>query len=162
MDAAAIGALPVEQLAAPHSLLVMWSTWPHLALALEVMRLWGFSYCTGGAWFKRTKSGGLAMGTGHVLRSASEPYLVGTIGRPRIVSHSERNAIETIVDDDPAALPDTINALRREHSVKPDEMRTMLERLVPHAAKVDLFARKPWPGQAAWGDEIEKNDGRDS
>lgn len=159
MGAADIAALPVERLAGPHCLLVLWSTWPHLAQSMEVLRCWGFSYLTGGSWFKRTASGGLHMGTGHIQRSSCEPYLIGGIGRPRYVSKSERNAIETWADVEagdvfpPDAIDDSINAQRREHSRKPDEMRAMLERLLPHARKVELFARRPWPGAEVWGDQ---------
>lgn len=155
MDAAAIGALPVARLAAPHCLLVLWSTWPHLAQSMEVLRLWGFAYASGGAWFKRAKAGGLAMGTGWYMRSACEPFLIGKRGAPRIVSRSERNGLEAEPHEPEAEhIPDAINALRREHSRKPDEMRAMLERMMPHAAKVELFARQPWPGCDVWGDAV--------
>lgn len=59
-----IKALPVAQLAGPDCLLFLWSTWPHLDQAQEVMRAWGFDYVTGGAWIKRTANWKLAFGTG--------------------------------------------------------------------------------------------------
>ena len=145
--------LPVGQLASGDCLLVMWSTWPHLEQAMAVMAAWGFTFKTGGAWIKRTTTGKAAFGTGYLLRSASEPFLVGTIGNPSITSRSERNVIEPA---DPEAFPPLIDAERREHSRKPAEMRAMIERLLPNAFACELFAREPWPGHDVWGNETEK------
>ena len=113
-----IAALPVHQLAGPDGYLFMWSTWPHLTDALYVMDMWGFRYITGGSWTKRTKNGAVNMGTGYVLRSATEPFLVGRIGHPRPASRSVRNLILA-----PEDIADSIESVRREHSRKPAEMR---------------------------------------
>lgn len=124
-------ALPVNQLAAPSCLMFMWSTWPHLPQAMELLSAWGFAYSTGGAWVKRTPSGKPTFGTGYVLRSATEPFLVGRISTPDIGSRSERNLIEA-EEDLTATL---IDGLRREHSRKPIEMRQMIERLCLRALR---------------------------
>ena len=139
MPPAAIKALPVGQLAAPDCLLFLWSTWPHLPLAMEVMSAWGFTFKTGGAWVKRTPGGKPAFGTGYLLRSATEPFLVGTIGAPAIRSKSVRNLID---------------APRREHSRKPPEAREMVDRLLPDVWACELFAREEWPGRDVWGDQV--------
>lgn len=141
----AIKALPVHQLAGPDCLLFLWSTWPHLPQAMEVMRAWGFTYKTGGAWVKRSRRHWLpAMGTGYVLRSATEPFLIGTIGAPRIRDRAVRNVL--------------IDAERREHSRKPPEARRIIERLLPHTFACELFGRETWPGHDVWGHEAEKFD----
>lgn len=147
-----IKALPVGHLAGPNCLLFLWTTWPHLPQALEVMSAWGFVFSTGGAWIKRTPTGKACFGTGYVLRSATEPFLVGRLASPQIKSRSERNLIE-------ADLPDTIESVRREHSRKPIEMRQMIERLLPSAFRCELFAREPWAGSDVWGNETEKFEG---
>lgn len=149
-----IMALPVSQLAGPDCHLFLWSTWPHLPQALAVMQHWGFDYVTGGNWTKRTRTGRLGFGTGYVLRSASEPFLVGRIGRPSVGSRSERGVI--IAED----VPDLIDGLRREHSRKPPEMRQMIERLAPSAWCCELFAREPWPGHDVWGNQSDHFDER--
>jgi N6-adenosine-specific RNA methylase IME4 len=136
----AIKALPVGHLAGPDCLLFLWSTFPHLPLALEVMQAWGFAYKTGGAWIKRGPRGKLAFGTGYILRSASEVFLIGTIGAPEYRSRSVRNVID---------------ALRREHSRKPPQARQMIERLLPRSFACELFAREPWPGQDVWGNQTD-------
>ncbi len=141
MTEAEICALPVSHLAGGDCALFLWSTWPHLPLALRVMEAWGFSYCTGGSWTKRTRHGKAAFGTGYVFRSATEPFLLGTIGRPAWRSRSVRNLIESP---------------RREHSRKPPEMREMVEKLLPDVFACELFGREPWPGQAVWGNEADK------
>lgn len=143
-----IKALPVDRLAGPGCLLFLWSTWPHLPQAMACMASWGFEFKTGGAWIKRSKSWKLTFGTGYVLRSASEPFLVGTIGRPQTASRSERNVIAA-----PELLPDLMESLRREHSRKPIEMRGMIERLLPRQHAVELFAREAWPGHDVWGNQ---------
>lgn len=145
-----IKALPVSHLAGPDCLLFLWSTWPHLVQAQAVMKAWGFTYITGGSWTKRTPLSKAAFGTGYVLRSSTEPYLVGRIGAPQIHSRSERNLIEA------AEIPDGIESLRREHSRKPPEMREMIERLRPRAHCAELFAREPWPGHEVWGNQTER------
>lgn len=141
MGEAEISALPVRDLAGKDCMLFMWTTWPHIEQGLRVMRAWGFRYATGGAWVKRGTKGGLCFGTGYTLRSACEPFLLGTIGEPRTQSKSVRNVIE---------------AVRREHSRKPPEMRAMVEQLLPDAFACELFAREPWPGHAVWGNETAK------
>ncbi len=181
-----IKALPVAQLAAGDCLLFMWSTWPHLDQAQAVLKAWGFTYKTGGAWFKKTVTGKSAFGTGYILRSSCEPYLIGTIGRPDIRSRSVRNEIIAPASYPPGfaggtpalapeggvclpeapdpdahdasltAFPDTIEGLRREHSRKPPEARAILDTLLPHTFKAELFAREPWAGADVWGNEVGK------
>lgn len=132
---------------APNSVCFMWAVWPKLDEALELMKAWGFQYKTGGAWHKRSASWTpgtpdpkSAFGTGYLFRSASEPFLVGTIGNPDILNRSTRNIIEAAV---------------REHSRKPEEQYTMIERLF-RGPYLELFARSGRPGWTSWGNETEK------
>lgn len=149
-----IKALPVIDLAGPDCLLFLWSTWPHLDQAMDVMQAWGFTYVTGGAWIKRTKNWKLAFGTGYIQRSASEPYLVGKLNHPQVKSKSERNVIDAPVHY--SQIADKVEAIREEHSRKPVQMRQMIERLLPRAYKVELFAREHWAGHDVWGNEVGK------
>ncbi len=138
-----ITALPVGHLAADDCMLFLWATWPMLPQCIGVMRAWGFRYVTGGAWHKKTKHGKTAFGTGYVLRSASEPFLIGAIGKPHQKSFSERGLIE---------------AKTRGHSRKPVDAHEMLERMYPDTWKVELFSRCTRPGWDAWGNETGKFD----
>lgn len=135
-----IKALRVADLAAPDCLLWLWSTNPMLFEAFEVMEAWGFTRKTAGHWVKRTRNGKLAFGTGYILRSAGEPFLIGSIGRPA-TSRSVRSVIEGPV---------------REHSRKPDEAFREAERLAPNVRRLELFSRQERPGWDSFGNEIEK------
>lgn len=123
---------------APDTVLFMWTTWAadpasgidHLQQSLDLMRLWGFQRKTGGSWAKITKNGKRQCGPGYIFRSSSEPFILGTIGNPRIKNHSQRNQIFT--GDVPENLHELgihISSLAREHSRKPDEVPKMLEEL---------------------------------
>ena len=138
-----INALPVGKLAGADSLLWLWCTHPMLPQALETLSAWGFTFKTSGVWSKRNpESGKLAFGTGYVLRCASEPFLIGTIGSPK-TTRSTRTVIE---------------GPRREHSRKPDEAYTAAESLMPDIRRADLFSRQTRSGWDNWGDEAEKFD----
>ena len=143
MPLAEIAALPVGHLAGGDAWLWLWATYPMLPQAVQVMAAWGFPYVTGGTWVKRGTSGKLAMGTGYVLRSCSEIFLLGKHGSPRTCSRSIRNVIE---------------APRREHSRKPEEAYAMAEELFGPARRADLFSRASRPGWDAWGNETGKFD----
>lgn len=135
----ALKALPVGHLASRNCMLFMWATFPILPDALELMGAWGFRYVTGGAWHKTTTTGKTAFGTGYVLRSAAELFLVGAMGQPSYVSNSERNLIM---------------AVRREHSRKPDQAYGIIENLCPDVPKVELFSRTDRHGWDSWGDQL--------
>lgn len=138
-----IKALPVAQLARGDAFLWLWATNPMLPQALEVMAAWGFTFTTAGTWVKTTTGGKLAFGTGYVLRSASEPFLIGKFGRPR----SGR------------AVRSVIMGPARGHSRKPDEAYAAAEALMPGALRrADLFSRESRPGWEAWGREAGKFD----
>jgi N6-adenosine-specific RNA methylase IME4 len=132
--------LPVGHLAAGDCAMFMWATAPMLPDALELMRAWGFTFKTAGAWGKQSATGTkLAFGTGYILRSAAEFYLVGTIGQPRVQSRSVRNLIMAPV---------------RGHSRKPDDLHSDVERLY-QGPYVELFARERRPGWDCWGNDVD-------
>jgi N6-adenosine-specific RNA methylase IME4 len=137
MDLDEILALPVATLAAPDCILVLWSTQVHLLHAIAALQAWGFTFTTMGAWAKQSKTGRCwQFGTGYLLRSATEPFLIGRRGRPRQLSRSVRNLIVAPV---------------REHSRKPDEMYELIEAAWA-GPYVELFARYPRAGWHQWSD----------
>jgi N6-adenosine-specific RNA methylase IME4 len=136
-------ALPVGQLAAGDCVLVMWATWPLLPRAIALMARWGFTYKSGGSWAKQSSTGEKwAIGPGYIYRVASEPWILGTIGKPRRISKAIRNLIVAPV---------------REHSRKPEQMRDDLEKLFD-GPFCELFSRHSRVGWEAWGDEAGKFD----
>lgn len=136
----AIKNLPVGELAAPDSICWLWATAPMLCHALEALEAWGFVYSTMGTWAKRTAAGNLRWGTGYRLRSTSEPFLIGTRGKPR----SARN------------VPSHIDGLAREHSRKPEEAYVLAQRMLPDVKRVEVFSRERRPGWDNWGLEATK------
>ena len=135
-----IAALPVRDLAARDCLLWLWATAPMLPDQLAVMAGWGVRYVTSGAWVKTTVTGKLAFGTGYVLRSAHEPFLIGALGEP----------------DTTRAVRSVVMAQAREHSRKPDAAYAAAEQLVPRVRRADVFSRQRRAGWDAFGDEIGK------
>lgn len=166
MPTAEIAALPVEVLAATDCLLWLWAVNPKLPDALQVMAAWGFTFKTAGTWVKRTTRGKDAFGTGYVLRSSNEPFLIGTRGAPR-TTKATRSTIPTYDDgfhsvanggDWPSGSI-TIEGALREHSRKPDAAYQAAEGLMPAARRLELFSRQSRPGWSAWGNEVGRFEG---
>ena len=133
--------LPITALAAKDCALVLWVTAPFFEKGLEVMRAWGFTYKTIGAWAKRSRQdNSWAFGTGYIYRNAAEFWIVGTRGKPTIKSRSVRNLIVAPI---------------REHSRKPDEMRENIE-AIWEGPYLELFARERAPNWDVWGNETDK------
>ena len=142
MSIGEIEALDVAALADSNCLLWLWATNPMLPRAFDVLRAWGFTFKTAGHWSKKTKHGKQAFGGGYILRSAGEPFLIGTRGSPK-TTNAVRGLIEGRV---------------REHSRKPDEAYKAAEQLMPDARRLDMFSRQSRDGWDAWGDEVGKFD----
>lgn len=147
-------ALPVGHLAARDCVLVMWARWIQLTEALDLGKHWGFTHKTGGSWQKRAATGKKTFGGGYIFRNCTEPYLIFTIGEPERKSRSIRDSITT--DHDWSDFPSDIDAIRREHSRKPQEMRDNLDEMFPQMFGCELFAREPWAGRDVWGNETGK------
>ena len=144
MSATDLAALPVGHLAAPDCALIMWATAPLLPDAIELMRVWGFTFKSAGAWAKQSSTGQKwAFGTGYCFRSAAEFFLLGTIGKPKVRSRSVRNLIVAPV---------------REHSRKPEDQYTMVEALFD-GPYCELFSRTNRAGWDSWGAETGKFQG---
>lgn len=125
---------------APDCVLFMWGVWPMVPDALELIKEWGFTYKTGGAWHKKTTHGKDAFGTGYIFRSACEPFFLATRGNPKALNRSTRNIIEATV---------------REHSRKPDCVYDMLEKLFT-GPRLELFARTRREGWDSFGNQTDK------
>lgn len=137
-----IAALPVEDLAAEDCCLFLWCVWPELPGALKVIRSWGFEYKTAGfVWVKSNKGGeGHFTGMGYWTRANTEPCLFATRGSPDRLSADVHQVISSPV---------------RGHSMKPDETRGRIERLVP-GPYLELFGRSEHDGWIVWGNQIKR------
>lgn len=156
MSFANLLAMPVADLAARDSMLLLWSVDPMLPQALQLGAAWGFTYKTVGFyWAKERRNRGVnnsrphvktrpfPMGTGYWTRANPEQCLLFTRGKPTRLS---------------ASVEKLIVSPRREHSRKPDEQYGRIESLVA-GPYLELFARNQRPGWDSWGNEVNKFSG---
>tara|TARA_R100001460_G_scaffold59107_3_gene98919 strand:- start:579 stop:1127 length:549 start_codon:yes stop_codon:yes gene_type:complete len=136
--------LPVSNIASKDCVLFLWVTFPLLVQGLETIESWGFKYKTCGFnWVKRNKkSNSFFMGLGYWTRSNSELCLIATKGKPKRVSASVHQIIDSRIES---------------HSKKPDIVRSKIEQLLGDIPRIELFARQKTEGWSVWGDEIESD-----
>ena len=136
-----IAGLPVGALAADDCALLLWCTWPHIAIGshVKVMEAWGFRPCTAAFnWVKTNADGSLFSGMGYFTRSNSEVCLLGIKGSPLRLA---------------ADVHQVVMAPVGEHSAKPEEVRARIERLLP-GPYLELYGRKQVEGWCVWGNEV--------
>ena len=119
---------PIEQLASRNSTLLLWATDPMIREALSGMRSWGFEFKRiAFVWVKTTLDGKkYKMGLGRWTRSNAEFVILGIRGHPKVINHS----ISQIIAEPP-----------RGHSIKPDEVRKQIVKLLGPISRIELFAR---------------------
>lgn len=134
-----IMALPVAEIADDQAHLYLWVTNNYLADGLKVMEAWGFRYVTMITWTKDRQ------GLGQYYRGLTEHCLFGVRGKAmpyKLLPSGKRAQGLT-----------GFYAPRQAHSVKPEQMREMIER-VSYGPYVELFARRAAPGWHTWGNEL--------
>lgn len=139
--------IPVSEWAEKDCVLLLWATDPLLPKALELIKEWGFGFKTVGFYWAKINKGAdlnslcasdFFTGLGYWTRANVEQCLLATRGRPkRLAKDVRRLMVEK----------------RREHSRKPDEIYSRIERLV-QGPYLELFARESRPGWDAWGDQV--------
>ncbi len=139
--------LPVQKIAHPHSLCLMWCTWPKLQDGLRVLDAWGFEYVTKAfVWVKLNPSGiGWHFGLGYHTHGNTEFVLIGKRGKG--TKRVDKGISELIIY--PRGL----------HSRKPPTTMTRIERLYGNVPRIELFARQQFSGWACWGNEVEPSIG---
>lgn len=107
--------------------------------ALDVLTTWGFTLKSELVWVKTVaSSGNVATGMGHYVRGAHEVCLIGTMGRVRPNTRSQRSVF---------------TAPRDIHSRKPSEFYEIV-RAMTDTPRVELFARQQRDGFETFGDEL--------
>lgn len=129
--------LPVQNIAAKDAALFLWATCPGLEEAIQVMNAWGFAYRSNAAWVKPS------IGPGYWFRVRHEHLLLGVRGE--IPAPAPWNRPDSVIE-----------AARGKHSEKPEEAYRIIERAYPEFSRIELFARKPRAGWAAWGNEMKE------
>jgi len=135
----ALGKIKAQKVpAAEDAVLFLWALGCQLPQALEVIDAWGFRYVAQAVWTKDS------IGLGSWVRYRHEPLLIAVRGDMRAPDPEHR-------------FDSVIEAPRREHSRKPDEVYERIERAYPNCSKLELFARgKARPGWTAWGNQAEQ------
>ncbi len=134
--------LPIPEIAAKESHLYLWVPNALILEGLEVMRKWGFKYKTNLVWYKIRKDGGPdGRGVGFYFRNVTELVLFGVRGSLRTRAAGRRQT-------------NVIVASKREHSRKPDQLYTIIERCSP-GPYLELFARHKRSSWQQWGNEID-------
>jgi N6-adenosine-specific RNA methylase IME4 len=115
----------------------MWVTNNFLEDGLKVIKKLGFRYVTTITWMKNQQ------GLGQYFRGVTEHCLFAVRGNlPYKVKNGKRQQGRT-----------GFVANKKEHSVKPETMREMIER-VSYAPYLEVFARRPSKGWSVWGNEV--------
>ena len=144
MSADDICSLPVADIAAANSVLFLWITFPNLQESFRVIKLWCFEYRTVAfVWVKRNKKAmSWFMGLGYWTRANAEICLLATRGKPKRISKSVRQIIDSPIE---------------RHSKKPDETRERIIELMGDLPRIELFARQKTDGWDVWGNEVESD-----
>ena len=130
-----IANIPVEEITEPDAVLFLWAVGSMLPQALNVMGAWGFAPVSQMVWVKPS------IGMGYWTRNRHENILIGRRGKPSPPFAGLRR-------------DSVIEAPRRRHSQKPDELQDWIDQAWPEAAKLEMFARRPRDGWAVWGNEV--------
>jgi N6-adenosine-specific RNA methylase IME4 len=135
-------ALPVAQMGARDSILLLWTTRTYLELAMALIPTWGYRYKSIAVhWLKTTKDGQLRMGMGYGTRCCTEQLLLAS--RRKGVPRLRRDVLELIY------------ARRGPHSRKPVEAYELVEKMW-RGPYLELFARQQRAGWLpAFGLEVD-------
>ena len=134
--------LPIQNLAADDCYLFLWTTSPFLEKTFQVIKDWGFQYCTVGfVWvkMKNDMSEVRKDGLGKYTISNAEYCLICRKGK----YWREARNVQQIIQ-----APKTI------HSEKPSGVRDRIVALVGDLPRVELFARQQVEGWDCWGNEV--------
>lgn len=130
----------VKSLADDNCHLYLWVTNNFLPDGLKVMEAWGFEYKTCITWMKDK------IGLGQYFRGLTEHCLFGVKGclPYRLGDGDKRLQGKT-----------GFYAPKKEHSVKPYEMRRMIE-IVSYPPRIELFSREKFDEWNCWGNESNR------
>lgn len=155
-----IANLDVKSVVDDWAVLALWVPSSMLADGLLTMKNWGFTQKTTFVWGKITKNEKIVIGMGRLFRGSHEIALIGVSGK--VYKHLENKAQRTMSVEEFVDYESFDLAVNRRHSEKPPMLHEALEKMFPHAAKLELFARQVRDGWTCLGNEIDGSDIRDS
>ena len=138
-----LASMNVGEIANDDSWLFLWVTNSHMDEGVNLMKWWGFEYCTVGFnWIKTYENGSRCVNPSPNTLPSWELCLIGKRGSPP----KDQNNVQGYVE-----------AERTEHSKKPNEVRKRIESLVGNDNDmIELFAREKVDRWDVWGNEVNK------
>ena len=134
-----INGKPIKDITDENCFLFLWGTWAFLPEALRVIDAWGFKYKTSGfVWIKTYQSGKDVFGMGNYTRGNTEYVLLGVKGKPQRKSKFVSQIIKTTI---------------KEHSKKPDIIRSKIVQLCGDLPRLEIFARTKIHGWDTFGND---------
>ncbi|MBI3367995.1 MAG: S-adenosylmethionine-binding protein [Burkholderiales bacterium] len=138
-----IKALPINPACESTAHLYLWVPNALLPDGLAVMAAWGFAYKSNIVWHKVRKDGGPdGRGVGFYFRNTTELLLFGVRGKNARTLAPGRSQVNILC------------TRKREHSRKPDEAYSLIERCSP-GPYLEMFARGARDGWSAWGNQAQ-------
>lgn len=150
MNLTEIKAMDLKRVADPAGCrLFLWITAPLLDRAPEILKAWGFRFCSVRTWVKLWPGedglfvfkDSIARGTGYEVQGNAEFLIIGKRGKPQSIKGNPWSSV--------------VLSPRRGHSRKPDEIRTEIAARL-EGPRLELFARSTAPGWEAAGNETAK------
>ena len=139
--------LPVGDILNDNGIVFMWATAPRIDFAIDLLRAWGLTFRgVPFVWVKSKLDGVTPIGAQGVRPSIVKPTSEFVLAGSRV----KRGRPMPISDE---AVRQVVLAPKQEHSRKPDDIHESINRLYPDASKIELFARRQYPGWEAWGNE---------
>lgn len=130
----------IDELAAENCALCMWATCPRLDFATELIKAYGFRYCTVLLhWVKLQRNGLPIFGPGTYTASNLEVVLLGMRGSLKPVHR---------------LTPSLIMYPRMRHSEKPPIVRDKIVHIFGDLPRIELFARHTAPGWSSQGNQV--------
>jgi N6-adenosine-specific RNA methylase IME4 len=140
-------ALPIASIMAKRSIVLCWATCPKLDIAIDAIRGWGLQYR--GVlknWVKTRLDGSPINGAG-VRPTTTKP----TSELLFVASRQKKGRPLPILDE---GMAQVAMEPRGAHSEKPACIRNDIVTLFGDVPRIELFARKIFPGWDAWGNQV--------
>lgn len=130
----------IQAMADDNAALCMWATCPRLDFATDLIKAWGFRYCTVlFHWVKTRKNGLPIFGPGTYTASNLEMVLLGVKGSMKPIRRM---------------TPSLIQYPRMQHSEKPSIVRDKIVHVFGDLPRVEIFARHEVEGWDAIGNQV--------
>lgn len=141
MEIKEIIALPVASLADTDCALFMWVVAMYIPDALKIADAWGFKYKTVAFVWEKNVNGKPKPNPGMYTMQSTEFCFLFTKGA--MTKYFKTRNVKQLVQ-----------AEKRGHSVKPEDVRVRIDDLFGDLPRIELFARRRYEGWDAWGNEV--------